>query len=92
MPNLTLGPPIIKALRKHSTAFFDCHCMIQEPYKWVDDFAKAGANSMTFHYEADVGEEGFEYLAKKIRDSGMRAGLSIKPKTEIDEKIIFLLE
>jgi ribulose-phosphate 3-epimerase len=45
VPNLTLGPPIIKALRNHDKkGFFDCHAMIQEPYRWVDDFAKAGAS------------------------------------------------
>lgn len=56
VPNLTFGPPVIKTLRKHCTGFFDCHLMIQEPYKWIDDFIKAGANQITYHYESDVGE------------------------------------
>lgn len=57
VPNLTLGAPIVKCLRKHVKGFFDCHLMISEPYKWVDDFAKAGADQYTFHYEADVGNQ-----------------------------------
>lgn len=51
VPNLTLGAPIIKALRKNTDAFLDCHCMVSNPEKWVDDFAKAGASQYTFHVE-----------------------------------------
>lgn len=52
VPNLTLGAPIIKALRKHTDVFLDCHLMVSEPEKWVDDFAAAGADGFTFHIEA----------------------------------------
>jgi ribulose-phosphate 3-epimerase len=52
VPNLTLGAPIIKCLRKHTDAFLDCHLMVSKPEQWVDDFAKAGADMFTFHIEA----------------------------------------
>lgn len=52
VPNLTLGAPIVKALRKHTDVFLDCHLMVSEPEKWVDDFAAAGADGFTFHIEA----------------------------------------
>lgn len=45
VPNLTFGPPVIKCLKnKLPNVFFDCHCMLKEPYKWINDFAKSGAN------------------------------------------------
>lgn len=52
MPNLTLGAPIVKALRRHTTAFLDCHLMVSHPEAWVDEFADAGASNYTFHIEA----------------------------------------
>lgn len=65
--------------------------MISEPYKWVEDFAKAGADQLTFHYEADVGES-HEALCESIRKSGMKVGLSVKPKTELSEHVLSLIE
>lgn len=59
VPNLTLGAPIVKSLRKHTTAFLDCHLMVTDPAAWVADFAAAGANQFTFHIEATgTGREG----------------------------------
>ncbi len=52
VPNLTIGPPVIQSLRKHTNLFLDCHLMVTDPGKWVEDFGKAGANSITFHIEA----------------------------------------
>lgn len=52
VPNLTLGAPIVKSLRAHTDAYLDCHLMVSEPERWVEDFAKAGANGFTFHVEA----------------------------------------
>ena len=52
VPNLTLGAPIVAALRKHTQAFLDCHLMVSRPEQWVDDFANAGADGYTFHVEA----------------------------------------
>lgn len=50
--NLTIGAPIVKCLRKHTKAFLDVHLMVTAPEKWVNDFAAAGADSLTFHIEA----------------------------------------
>ena len=52
VPNITFGPPIIKAMRAHSDLFFDTHLMIQEPIRYIKEFAAAGANMITFHLEA----------------------------------------
>lgn len=52
VPNLTLGAPIVKSLRQHTDMFLDCHLMVTDPGKWIDDFANAGANGVTFHLEA----------------------------------------
>ena len=52
MPNLTLGAPIVKALRAHTSVYLDCHLMVTHPMQWVDDFAAAGASGFTFHIEA----------------------------------------
>mmetsp|Transcript_60387 Transcript_60387/g.69993 ORF Transcript_60387/g.69993 Transcript_60387/m.69993 type:complete len:186 (-) Transcript_60387:134-691(-) len=90
VPNLTMGPPIIQSLRKHTKAFLDCHCMVTDPAKWVEPLAKAGADQITFHYESNV--ENHEELAKKIRDSGMKVGLTIKPKTELNQHIFDLID
>jgi ribulose-phosphate 3-epimerase len=59
VPNLTMGPPIIKSLRPHTKGFLDCHLMVSEPWKWVDDFAKAGADNVTFHLETCQSERKF---------------------------------
>jgi len=52
VPNLTLGAPVVAALRKHTSAYLDCHLMVSEPERWVDDCAAAGASGYTFHVEA----------------------------------------
>ena len=62
VPNLTLGFPIIHALKKKMPkAFFDCHCMISDPMRWVKDLAASGANLMTFHYESTISIEHVIY-------------------------------
>lgn len=76
MPNLTIGAPVIASLRKHTpTAFIDCHLMIENPERWVEDYAKAGASQCTFHYEATSGPAE---LVHKIRGLGMKAGVAFK--------------
>lgn len=52
VPNLSIGAPVVKALRCHTSAFLDCHLMVSEPAKWVKDFHAAGASQITFHIEA----------------------------------------
>jgi len=83
VPNITLGAPVVKALRKHSKLIFDCHLMISQPEKYIEDFVKAGADIITFHYEASKGKTGD--IITLIKKYGLKAGLSIKPKTEVNE-------
>eukprot|EP00163_Fabomonas_tropica_P002496 TRINITY_DN1190_c0_g1_i2.p1 TRINITY_DN1190_c0_g1~~TRINITY_DN1190_c0_g1_i2.p1 ORF type:complete len:186 (+),score=43.91 TRINITY_DN1190_c0_g1_i2:457-1014(+) len=81
VPNLTLGAPIIKCLRKHTDAFLDCHLMVSNPQQWVEDFAKAGASQFTFHIEANGDAKE---TIKMIKEHGMKAGIAVKPGTSVD--------
>ncbi len=81
VPNITIGPLVIAALRPHTDLPFDVHLMIQRPGRYVREFAEAGANIMTIHLEAE--EEPAETLAA-IRDHGSRPGLAIKPNTTLE--------
>jgi ribulose-phosphate 3-epimerase len=75
VPNITIGPPVVKSLRTHSDLFFDCHLMISEPWRYLEDFKKAGADSCTFHVEVGQTEESI----KRARELGLRVGLSLNP-------------
>ncbi|CAI2377938.1 unnamed protein product [Moneuplotes crassus] len=91
VPNIAIGFPIIKSLRKAlPDVFLDCHMMVQDPEKWVEPLKEAGGSMFVFHYEADI--EDYEALIAKIRDNGMRAGIAVKPYTEIDETIYDLIK
>lgn len=81
VPNITFGPPVIKALRKHSSLFFDCHLMIAEPSRYLKNFADAGADLITVHEEAtrDIAQ-----TLKDIKALGCQAGLSINPNTPLN--------
>ena len=78
VPNISFGPSLIESLRKVSPLFFDVHLMINEPIRYVEEFAKAGADLITVHIEAcsDV-----TATLSKIRALGVKTGLSIKPGT-----------
>ena len=87
VPNLTIGPPVVKSLRRCTQKFIDVHMMVVEPEKLVEPFARAGADNITFHYEA---ASNSEEVIDLIRSSGCKVGISIKPDTSID-KIYHLL-
>lgn len=81
VPNITLGAPLVKCLRKCSDLVFDCHLMISEPLKYIPDFINAGADVICFHVEADSPiEETIDF----IREKGKIAALAVKPGTEIE--------
>ena len=82
VPNITIGVPVVKSLRKITKLPLDVHLMIDNPDKYIEPFANAGADILTFHYEAitDNGD-GCIKLIKKIKEFGVKAGISIKPKT-----------
>ena len=78
VPNISFGAPVISALRKHTSAVFDVHLMITDPIRYVDDFIKAGADIITIHYESCDDPLS---IARYIRSKGVRAAISVKPKT-----------
>lgn len=78
VPNLTIGAPVVKALRRVTDKVLDVHLMISNPEQYLDDFIKAGADIITVHYESNG--DTLEQL-KKIRAAGIRASVTIKPGT-----------
>ena len=78
VPNITIGVPVVKSLRKVTKMPLDVHLMIQNPEKYIEPFAKAGADILTIHYETVVNHKE---VLQTIRANGMKAGISIKPKT-----------
>jgi ribulose-phosphate 3-epimerase len=78
VPNITIGPPIIKALRGRTKLPFDCHLMIEEPQKYIGAFLEAGADMISIHVEA---EPHLQRALQMIRDGGARAGIAINPAT-----------
>ena len=81
VPNITLGAPVITCLKGKTTLPFDVHLMINEPARYIDDFAKAGADIITFHIEATDDVKG---TIEKIKNAGIKPALSIKPGTPAD--------
>jgi ribulose-phosphate 3-epimerase len=78
VPNITMGPAIIKALRGRTKLPFDCHLMISEPQRYIDRFLDAGANMISVHLEA---EPHLQRALQMIRDGGAKAGIAINPAT-----------
>jgi ribulose-phosphate 3-epimerase len=77
VPNLTIGPPVVKSLRKHTDLFLDCHLMVDNPQVLLDEFADAGADGCTVHVELGDPRPLFD----KIRALDMRVGLAFEPET-----------
>ena len=75
--NLTIGPPVVKSLRKHTQAYLDCHLMVTNPEVLIDAFVTAGASAITVHVELDHVSE----LLEQIRESGVDVGISFNPDT-----------
>lgn len=80
VPNISFGFPVMKAIRKATKKFMDVHLMIVEPQKYLKRFVEAGADLVTFHYEAE--SDPMEAIGI-IRGSGARAGISVKPATPV---------
>ncbi len=87
VPSISYGMPVIKSIRKATQRVFDVHLMITDPIRYIEDFAEVGADIITFHLEAapDV-----QAVIDKIHSLGKKAGLSIKPGTEVKELEPFL--
>lgn len=78
VPSISYGMPVIASIRKHTKLFFDVHIMINEPERYVEQFAESGADMINFHIEAAKDVEG---TIEKIRQTGKKVGITIKPGT-----------
>ena len=87
VPNLTIGPPVVKSLRKYTDKFLDVHMMVVEPEKLVEPFARAGADGITFHVEA---AENPNEVIDLIKSTGKQVGVSLKPGTPLSSIEPFL--
>lgn len=87
VPSISFGMPLIRSIRKVTDAVFDVHLMIEEPIRYLKEFADCGADIITIHLEAcsDTGK-----TLKAIRDLGLKAALSIKPGTDVQELAPYL--
>lgn len=87
VPNITLGAPVVKCIKKATSVPFDVHLMISEPLKYIDDFASAGADVITFHTECD---SPIDETIDRILSHGIRASLTVKPNTPVEEILPYL--
>jgi len=81
VPNLTIGPPVIKALKKHSSVLFDVHLMISPVHKYIDAYSDAGADIITIHPEAT---DNLESSILRIKELNKKVGVSLNPETKIE--------
>ncbi len=82
VPNISFGPCVFKNLRDYCNQIFDCHLMIEEPLKYIKDYANSHADIITFHYEA---KSNILDTINEIRKYNCKVGLSIKPNTKVEE-------
>lgn len=87
VPNITIGPTVIKHIRPHATIPFDVHLMIIKPENFIDQFASAGADLITVHLEAT---KNVEKAIDRIHSLGKRAGLSINPNTSLEDALPYI--
>lgn len=83
VPNLTIGPVVVEAARRATKLFLDAHLMIDNPEKYIEDFRKAGADSITIHAEVCTPGERLDKIIQQIRKSGAKVGVSINPDTPV---------
>ncbi|MBJ8349966.1 MULTISPECIES: ribulose-phosphate 3-epimerase [Streptococcus] len=91
VPNITFGAGVVASMRQHSKLFFDCHLMIVNPERYVEEFAQAGADMMTIHVESTPHIHG---ALQKIKAAGMKAGVVINPGTPVEmvESVLELVD
>jgi ribulose-phosphate 3-epimerase len=90
VPNISFGQPVLKSIAKSHHMVNDVHIMISDPFKYAPEFIKAGADYLTFHYEACKSDKEVFQVIDLIHDYGAKAGLSIKPNTPIEKVYPFL--
>ena len=91
VPNISIGVPVVKSLRKATDLVLDTHLMIENPEKYIEPFVKAGADILTFHFEACRDAKHVYEIINLIKSFDVRVGLSIKPKT-LPESIFEFLD
>ena len=90
VPNISFGQPVLKVIAKSHQMVNDVHIMISDPYRYAPEFCKAGANILTFHYEACKDDAEVFKVIDLIHEYGVKAGLSVKPGTPINKVLPFL--
>ena len=92
VPNITIGVPVVKSIRKRTDMFLDVHLMIENPEKYVSVFADAGADLITFHIEACKNESKVKDVIQLIKQKNKKAGISIKPNTDVKAILPYINE
>ena len=87
VPNISIGIPVIKSIRKVTNLTLDAHFMIEKPERYIDDFISLGCDIINFHYEAT---DKHNEIIKKIKDANKKVGMTIKPKTSYKEILPYL--
>ena len=90
VPNISIGIPVLKSIRKVTDMFLDVHLMITQPVRYVEEFCDAGADLVTVHVEADF-PENIQAAIDKIHAKGKRAGVVVKPKTPASAVLPFIV-
>ena len=90
VPNISFGQPVLKSISHSHNMVNDVHIMISDPFKYAPEFIKAGADILTFHYEACVDDKEVFKVIDLIHDFGAKAGISVKPGTPIEKIFPFL--
>ena len=89
VPNISIGIPVVKSLRKATDMFLDVHLMIDRPHRYVGEFCDAGADMVVFHVEADQPQDLFAAI-EEVKAKGKMVGLSVKPKTPAEVLVPYL--
>jgi ribulose-phosphate 3-epimerase len=87
VPNLTIGAPVVKAIRPVTKLPLDVHLMIADPEKYVEDFCKAGADYLTIHVESS---SPVEKTLRRIRELGVKPGITLRPRTKVEDIFPYL--
>lgn len=90
VPNISFGAPVLDSIKHKFGLINDVHLMISDPLKYIEDFVKAGADIITFHYEALESDEKRWEVINKIKSFNVKVGMSIKPKTDVKVLLPFL--
>lgn len=91
VPSISFGMPVIKSIRKITNLFFDAHLMIKEPIRYIEEFAKCGADGVTVHFEAC---NDLKATLEKIKEMDMKCSVAISPDTDVEsiENILYLVD